>query len=1147
MWFATNADDGLITRELIREGFVEESDSGLQKATYTVNIFTGNVWGAGTDANILLTLYGTEGESDEFQIENEGQATFETGMIDTYKFECSYLGDLVKLRIGHDNTGWGPGWYLDKVTVDDSKSGDTAFFPCGKWFATDSDDGLITRVLTREGGPASTVIIDTENVKAGPLGLESHSIPDDHITASSHAPPTPPFNARLNNSVAWCAGDSYDCWLQVDLGGTHCVTSVATQGNPSGNNDYVKKYRLQYSLDGETWVTHEENGNQIFDANEDHDSVKTVSLQQPIVGRFVRFCPVEWYCWPCLRVELYGVLVLGDNVEIKTVTHIIEKISVENEAIVENQPVRQDDTDKQDKQEKENKQVEEEQQDEPVKQDEQENRDEPVEQNEQEKQEKALDAVQNIINEELRMAAAEERKKEIENKKKEIDDEMRKLEEERTERDRQKEEERKRREEEEKKKREDEVKREEEGRRQKVEAELKLIEDEHKQRLEELEKKTKKEEEKKRSEHVNNDEELDRLQEEIKQMGEENEKRYEEEKQKIEDDKKRWEEERKLREDEINQMFNDDQEKREGDWRIKESGIGKDFDRIKDGERETIMIKTEEKVENEVTNEDEKYQRHNGTHTETRTTVEVIHIAPMDDEHRSKDDDRHLDPSEVIQIVISDASDTEDDDEVGDRDKEVSLAKDKSRNETSKEDDTDEFQRIMTEIKMRAEKKDEERHLREEEEERQRKEAAKGKKEEEEKKEKEAEERRRAEDEERIKKQAEKDRKKAIKKRKRRSWKDSMASLESESSTTSSSSSSEDETEKKWVSNIDLKGFNAPIADMDDDEEGVTRVVTYRTKTTTTTRVVSWPGAYFFKPIEPGKGQGPLPEEVGVIFSLEEVNPYQGQACCDHLKPVDPAVRTAQECSFHDKLTEDARPLPSWYGDNESILQLYTPFSAIREDDIHRLMDWETEGTRGWKRLKRSRDCEVWSRRSYEGGPPITKAIVKLGGVPYDEAVKLLQDWGTRHHWDKTFDRIDVLEMVDDSSSLLIHCPIKKRDFVLATLNKEEKSEPYFASAWRNTTHPNTRNEKIKPLKLDYLFAGLVVRPQSVDNSSSLVTIICQVKGSVPSQAKGTFLAADPAKWAASLKKFHAQNFKMKAQDEGPQQHGKQQTNIDSL
>ncbi|EDO44990.1 predicted protein, partial [Nematostella vectensis] len=82
---------------------------------YTIHIFTGDVWGAGTDANVLVTLYGTKGDSGEHKLDNEGENNFEQGMIDTYKFECSYLGDLVKLRIGHDNTGWGPGWYLDKV------------------------------------------------------------------------------------------------------------------------------------------------------------------------------------------------------------------------------------------------------------------------------------------------------------------------------------------------------------------------------------------------------------------------------------------------------------------------------------------------------------------------------------------------------------------------------------------------------------------------------------------------------------------------------------------------------------------------------------------------------------------------------------------------------------------------------------------------------------------------------------------------------------------------------------------------------------------------------------------------------------------------------------------------------------------------
>ena len=33
------------------------------------------------------------------------------------------LGELKTLRIRHDNSGLGPGWYLDQVTVDDTRSG----------------------------------------------------------------------------------------------------------------------------------------------------------------------------------------------------------------------------------------------------------------------------------------------------------------------------------------------------------------------------------------------------------------------------------------------------------------------------------------------------------------------------------------------------------------------------------------------------------------------------------------------------------------------------------------------------------------------------------------------------------------------------------------------------------------------------------------------------------------------------------------------------------------------------------------------------------------------------------------------------------------------------------------------------------------
>lgn len=97
------------------------------------------------------------------------------------------------------------------------------------------------------------------------------------------------------------------------------------------------------------------------------------------------------------------------------------------------------------------------------------------------------------------------------------------------------------------------------------------------------------------------------------------------------------------------------------------------------------------------------------------------------------------------------------------------------------------------------------------------------------------------------------------------------------------------------VSNIDKTPFRAPIASVDEEgEDEVSKLVTYRTTTTTTSRIVSWPGTYFFKPIEPGEKQSHYPEEVGLLFGFDDVKPHQGRASCDHLKPEDPAVRAAQ-------------------------------------------------------------------------------------------------------------------------------------------------------------------------------------------------------------------------------------------------------------
>ena len=45
---------------------------------YQVHIYTGYEWGAGTDANILITLFGEDGDSEETKLDNN-KNNFERG------------------------------------------------------------------------------------------------------------------------------------------------------------------------------------------------------------------------------------------------------------------------------------------------------------------------------------------------------------------------------------------------------------------------------------------------------------------------------------------------------------------------------------------------------------------------------------------------------------------------------------------------------------------------------------------------------------------------------------------------------------------------------------------------------------------------------------------------------------------------------------------------------------------------------------------------------------------------------------------------------------------------------------------------------------------------------------------------------------
>ncbi|XP_022777446.1 lactadherin-like [Stylophora pistillata] len=118
------------------------------------------------------------------------------------------------------------------------------------------------------------------------------------------------YLGRLNETRrrgGWCpktTGDRTD-YLQVDMGSVLSVCAVATQGEEV-LPEWTTNYKLNLSIDGLAWNPYEEtNKTKVFQGNSDQTSIVKHSLRTDFKARYVRFYPVSYHKWPCLRVEIY--------------------------------------------------------------------------------------------------------------------------------------------------------------------------------------------------------------------------------------------------------------------------------------------------------------------------------------------------------------------------------------------------------------------------------------------------------------------------------------------------------------------------------------------------------------------------------------------------------------------------------------------------------------------------------------------------------------------------------------------------------------------------------------------------------------------------------------------------------------------------
>ncbi|CAF5077859.1 unnamed protein product, partial [Rotaria sp. Silwood1] len=112
-WLAVDQDDGQIVRELT-------STQNLNKTTYNIKIKTGDIFQAGTDADVHLKIFGEKGNTDKIQLRtiNNTKALFERGSIDNFTCEFYDLGKIEHILIGHNGKKSGAGWFLDWIEID---------------------------------------------------------------------------------------------------------------------------------------------------------------------------------------------------------------------------------------------------------------------------------------------------------------------------------------------------------------------------------------------------------------------------------------------------------------------------------------------------------------------------------------------------------------------------------------------------------------------------------------------------------------------------------------------------------------------------------------------------------------------------------------------------------------------------------------------------------------------------------------------------------------------------------------------------------------------------------------------------------------------------------------------------------------------
>ena len=127
-----------------------------------------------------MILFGMESASEIISLTDGGltdRELFAKGNTDNFLIILRQpLGSLIKVQIGHDNSGKEASWFLSEISVTDCQTGQHSIFTCYRWLALERDDGKTTRALYSESVEGSEM-----EFKRKFTMLQKNGFADEHL------------------------------------------------------------------------------------------------------------------------------------------------------------------------------------------------------------------------------------------------------------------------------------------------------------------------------------------------------------------------------------------------------------------------------------------------------------------------------------------------------------------------------------------------------------------------------------------------------------------------------------------------------------------------------------------------------------------------------------------------------------------------------------------------------------------------------------------------------------------------------------------------------------------------------------------------------------------------------------------------------